>query len=328
MTPFAAELAARDADVARVRERMRARLGGPALVGEIGGGVLEGGKRLRAVVCLLSGRLCGLDPRAADEAAAGVELIHAATLLHDDVVDDAPTRRTRPTANRVHGSAAAVLVGDFLYSRASQIFAELGSLRMLSRVADATNRLAEGEVLQLLARREPSLDEEKYFAVIERKTANLFEVAAASGAILSGMTEREAALSEYGLRLGRAFQMVDDCLDYEGEGAETGKEIGRDFAEGQITLPVILALSRTDAKTRGRLLSGWREGDAGAFGEALRLTRETGALSESRARAASEADLAAKALEKISDGGSGGSGAGREIEALAKLSRLSAGRRA
>ena len=325
MTPFAAELAARDGEVARVRERMRARLGGPALVGEIGGGVLEGGKRLRAVVCLLSGRLCGLASDAAETAAAGVELIHAATLLHDDVVDDAPTRRARPTANRVHGSAAAVLVGDFLYSRASQIFAELGSLRMLSRVADATNRLAEGEVLQLLARREPVLDEEKYFAVIERKTANLFEVAAASGAILSGMTEREGALSEYGLRLGRAFQMVDDCLDYEGEGAETGKEIGRDFAEGQITLPVILALSRADAKTREHLLSGWREGDAGAFSEALRLTRETGALSAVRARAASESDLAAQALQKISNEGDEGK---TEIEALSKLARLSADRRA
>ena len=321
MTPFAVELEKREADVARVRERMRLRLGGPPLVGEIGGAVLTGGKRLRAVVCVLSGRLCGLDPKVADEAAAGVELIHAATLLHDDVVDDAPTRRTRPTANRLHGSAAAVLVGDFLYSRASQIFAELGNLRMLSRVADATNRLAEGEVLQLLSRRAPDLDEEKYFAVIERKTANLFEVAAAGGAILSGMRSREAALSEYGLRLGRAFQMVDDCLDYEGEGAETGKEIGRDFAEGQITLPVIMALSRADERTRRRLLDGWSSGEEWAFGEALRLTRETGALADARRRAEVEAGLAAKALEKIPDNG-------RALRTLAKLAKLSAGRRA
>ena len=321
MTPFFAELERYDAEVSRVRERMRLRLGGPALVGEIGGAVLQGGKRLRAVVCLLSGRLCGLDPSTADEAAAGVELIHSATLLHDDVVDDAPTRRTRPTANRIHGSAAAVLVGDFLYSRASQIFAELGNVRMLSRVADATNRLAEGEVLQLLARRDPELDEEKYFAVIERKTANLFEVAAASGAILSGMDSREGALSEYGRRLGRAFQIVDDCLDYEGDGLETGKEIGRDFAEGQMTLPVILALSRADEGVRGRLLEGWRAGDGGAFEEALKLARETGALAESRSRAESEADLAMKALEGIAGGG-------EELKALAELARLSAGRRA
>ena len=321
MTPFLAELGKYDADVRRVRERMRLRLGGPALVGEIGGSVLEGGKRLRAVVCLLSGRLCGLDMAVADEAAAGVELIHSATLLHDDVVDDAPTRRTRPTANRVHGSAAAVLVGDFLYSRASQIFAELGNVRMLSRVADATNRLAEGEVLQLLSRRDPELDEEKYFAVIERKTANLFEVASASGAILSGMDSREEALSEYGRRLGRAFQIVDDCLDYEGEGLETGKEIGRDFAEGQITLPVILALLRADSGTRDRLMAGWRAGENGAFDEALELTRKTGALAESRRRAEEEAALAVKALECVSDGG-------EELKALAELARLSAGRRA
>ena len=324
MTPFASELEKHEPDAARVRLRMRARLGGPALVGEIGGAALEGGKRLRAVVCVLSGRLCGADPAVMDEAAAGVELIHAATLLHDDVVDDAPTRRTRPTANRLHGSAAAVLVGDFLYSRASQIFAELGNLRMLARIADATNRLAEGEVLQLLARRHPELDEEKYFAVIERKTANLFEAASAGGAILSGRDGWENGLAEYGRRLGRAFQIVDDCLDYEGEGAETGKEIGRDFAEGQMTLPALLALSRAGVGARERLLRGWRSGDADSFGEALRLARETGALAESRGRAESEAALAAQSLEAIAAEG----GDAKVLEALTALAKLSAGRRA
>ena len=324
MTPFAAELEKYEPDAARVRARMRARLGGPPLVGEIGGAALEGGKRLRAVVCVLSGRLCGAAAAMIDEAAAGVELIHAATLLHDDVVDDAPTRRTRPTANRLHGSAAAVLVGDFLYSRASQIFAELGNVRMLVRIADATNRLAEGEVLQLLSRRDPELDEGKYFAVIERKTANLFEAAAAAGAILSGRGGWESGLAEYGRRLGRGFQIVDDCLDYEGEDAETGKEIGRDFAEGQMTLPVILALSRAASEVRGRLLRGWRLGDADAFGETLRLTRETGALAESRERAATEAGLAARALEGIAGEG----GDAETLAALAALAKLSAGRRA
>ena len=325
-TAFATELEKHDAEVARVRARMRARLGGPPLVGEIGGAALEGGKRLRAVVSLLSARLCGARSDAADEAAAAIELIHAATLLHDDVVDDAPTRRRRPTANRLHGSAAAVLVGDFLYSRASQMFAELGNVKMLQRIADATNKLAEGEVLQLLARRDPAVSEAKYFAVIERKTANLFEAAAAGGAILSGTDSRESPLAEYGRRLGRAFQMVDDCLDYEGEGGETGKAIGRDFAEGQMTLPVIIALSRTDEATRSRLSSGWRDGDESAFAETLRLTRETGALLEARMRAKSETEMAVAALKPIaSDKLPGDKSA---LESLSSLAKLSADRRA
>ena len=178
--------------------------------------------------------------------------------------------------------------------------------------------------MQLLSRRDPELDEGKYFAVIERKTANLFEAAAAAGAILSGRDGWESGLAEYGRRLGRGFQIVDDCLDYEGEDAETGKEIGRDFAEGQMTLPVILALSRAASDVRGRLLRGWRLGEADAFGETLRLTRETGALAESRERAAAEAGLAARALEEIAGDG----GDAETLAALAALAKLSAGRRA
>ena len=187
------------------------------------------------------------------------------------------------------------LVGDFLYSRASQLLARLGSVRLLQRMTDATNRLSEGELLQLLARRSGNISEEMYFSVIERKTANLFEIAAAGPAILAGQPAAEKALSEYGKRLGLAFQLVDDCLDYEG--GDTGKEVGRDFSEGKMTLPVILALAKMPEDARARMIEGWRIGGDSIFAETLRQTRQSGALLDTRARAQTEAEAAAVALE-------------------------------
>ena len=270
------------------------------LISEIGSRQLAGGKKLRALITLLSGRLCMLTQKESEKMAIAIELIHAATLLHDDVVDDADTRRRQRSFNRVYGNAAAVLVGDFLYSRASQIFSEIGNLRLLKRVADATNRLSEGEVLQLIRRGDPEMSEESYFAIIKRKTANLFEIAAAGPAILAKDEEMEKNLSEFGKHLGIAFQLVDDCLDYEGEDDKTGKALGRDFAEGKMTLPVILAFADMEPTKRKSLLVDWQAG--GDFNDILRLLRETGALNATRQRAQQEVNRALAAIERCPPG--------------------------
>ncbi|MBE8157991.1 MAG: polyprenyl synthetase family protein, partial [Betaproteobacteria bacterium] len=251
MSGLAAELAHYDNDVRRIIRTARrlARSDAP-LAAAIGRRQMAGGKRLRAVVALLCGRLCGQPDALNDKIAIGIEIIHMATLLHDDVVDDAPMRRRRSTANRMYGNAAAVLVGDFLYSRASQIFAEIGSLPLLAWIAKATNGLAEGEIMQL-ERAGKLMDERAYFDIIGRKTANLFESAAAAAALAGGRPP--AALAGYGRHLGTAFQLIDDCLDYAGLDGETGKKIGADFAEGKMTLPAILALAKTGAAERQKM---------------------------------------------------------------------------
>jgi octaprenyl-diphosphate synthase len=232
-----------EADLARLRLAMRAEVEAEVpLIADVGAHTLRGGKRLRAAVALLSARICGVEAETRIQVAAAIEFIHSATLLHDDVVDEAPRRRRHASANSVFGNAAAVLVGDFLYSRASQMLAATGSARMLARIADATNRLAEGEVLQLVGRGAAGFSKDDYLQIVERKTANLFQVAAAAGAILGGKSEWEAPLGEFGRRLGIGFQMIDDCLDYAADGTDTGKEPGRDFAEGKITLPLLCAM--------------------------------------------------------------------------------------
>ncbi|MGI9338122.1 MAG: polyprenyl synthetase family protein, partial [Gammaproteobacteria bacterium] len=237
MTSFAATLSAFDGNISRLNAHMRGCLHTEvSMAADIIMRQLAGGKRLRAVITMLSAKLCGLPQERGMEMATAIEFIHTATLLHDDVVDDADTRRRQAAANRIYGNAAAVLVGDFLYSRASQLLARMGSVRLLEKMTDATNRLSEGELLQLLARRSGNISREMYFSVIERKTANLFEIAAAGPAIYARQPAAEKALGEYGRRLGLAFQLVDDCLDYEG--GDTGKEVGRDFCEGKMTLPV------------------------------------------------------------------------------------------
>ncbi len=261
---------------------------------------LTGGKRLRAIVALLAGRLCAVPAAAADQTAIAIEFIHTATLLHDDVVDEAPMRRHLPAVARVYGNAAAILAGDFLYSRASQLLAQMNNLLLLQRVADATNKLAEGELLQLINRGKPDMEEKTYYSIIRRKTANLFSVAAAAAAIIS---ERDdAPLSRYGEKLGIAFQLVDDCLDYEGEGATLGKKIGADFSEGKVTLPIILMLARVDAAKRTQLLQEWQQQEtADNFAQTIALLNETGALTAVREIAQQNVQEAIVALDCYPD---------------------------
>ena len=282
-------------DLHRLRQVMRANLSSDvSLISEMENDYLIGGKRVRAIVALLSARLCGLDEKTGDIIAAATEFIHTATLLHDDVVDDSNIRRHQPAARRVYGNAAAVLAGDFLYSRASQLFAQLNNTALLQCVATATNRLAEGEILQLLNRGKPNMDEDAYFAIIRRKTASLFEIAAAAAAHLTG---RDAApLLQYGGELGVTFQLVDDCLDYASDADATGKKIGADFAEGKMTLPAILMLKKMDDANRDRLLQQWSDGRGDSFTDMLRLVRDTGALDDALARARARAQRAADAL--------------------------------
>jgi octaprenyl-diphosphate synthase len=206
-----------------------------------------GGKRLRPALVLLAARACGYDGDKHYTLAAVVEMIHTATLLHDDVVDESKLRRGHATANATFGNAASVLVGDFLYSRAFQLMVGVGSVRVLEILSEATNVIAEGEVMQLMNSGNPNLDESAYLTVIQRKTAKLFEAAAQLGAVLGGASaEREAALARYGMHLGTSFQLVDDVLDYRGEQSAIGKNPGDDLAEGKMTLPLIRAIAVGD----------------------------------------------------------------------------------
>jgi len=202
-----------------------------------------GGKRMRPALVLLAAGAMGYQGRQHHDLAAVVEFIHTATLLHDDVVDESALRRGRDTANAMFGNAASVLVGDFLYSRAFQMMVEVDEMRVMRVLSDATNVIAEGEVLQLMNCHDADVDEQRYLQVIRYKTAKLFEAAAQLGAILGGATpEVERALADYGMHLGTAFQLVDDVLDYSGEEADTGKALGDDLAEGKPTLPLIYVM--------------------------------------------------------------------------------------
>ncbi len=220
--------------------------------------VSAGGKRLRPLLVFLAAK--AIKPEAstkkAIDLAATIELIHTATLLHDDVVDDSDLRRGRPTANAEFGNPASVLVGDFLYSRAFQVMVGTGNMRVLQIVAEATNRIAEGEVMQLMALGNLDLTEGDYMAVIEAKTAKLFEAAGALGAIaVDADASGERMMAEYARRLGVAFQIADDVLDYRGDAGSLGKSLGDDLAEGKLTLPIILALARTSSAERQWLCS-------------------------------------------------------------------------
>ena len=252
MLPFLAPVAA---DMRRVDAVIRARLGSDvALVRQVAEYIVAGGgKRLRPALVLLSAGACGYPGgagrRAATcELAAVVEFIHTATLLHDDVVDESELRRGRSTANAEFGNAASVLVGDFLYSRAFQMMLGVDSMRVMQVLADATNTIAEGEVLQLMNCHDPEVDEARYLEVIRRKTAKLFEAAARLGAVLAARRAAvEAGLAEYGMHLGTAFQLIDDVLDYSGDAAAIGKSLGDDLAEGKPTLPLIRAMASGSA---------------------------------------------------------------------------------
>jgi octaprenyl-diphosphate synthase len=261
----------------------------------------SGGKRLRPALLLLAAGATGYRGGPTQhELAAVVEFIHTATLLHDDVVDESELRRGRRTANAAFGNPASVLVGDFLYSRAFQMMVGLANMRVMEVLAEATNTIAEGEVLQLLNVHNPDTDEEAYLEVIRRKTAKLFEAAARLGGILGGAPRPiEDGLAAYGQHVGAAFQLLDDVLDYSGDLAEIGKNLGDDLNEGKPTLPLIHAMrkgSRAQAEVVRRAVeSGGREG----FDDVLATIRDTGALDYTRAQAAREADTARAAIAAL-----------------------------
>ena len=262
--------------------------------------IQSGGKRLRPALVLLSAGALGYRGTHHHELASVVEFIHTATLLHDDVVDESALRRGRETANAAYGNAASVLVGDFLYSRAFQMMVDVGNMRVMSVLSNATNVIAEGEVLQLMNCHDADVDEERYLQVIRYKTAKLFEAAAQLGAIIGGASpEVEQGLAAYGMHLGTAFQIVDDVLDYSGEEAETGKHLGDDLAEGKPTLPLIHVMRRGTpeqaACVRHAIESGGREDFAGV----LAAIQATGALEHSVAQAKAEAERASAALSAL-----------------------------
>lgn len=289
-------------DMAEVDQVIAQRLAsGVPLVGEVARYIISaGGKRLRPVLLLLSCGALGYHGAQRHQLAAVVEFIHTATLLHDDVVDESTLRRGRPTANQSFGNPASVLVGDFLYSRAFQMMVEAGSMRVMEILAEATNVIAEGEVLQLMNMHDASIDEEGYLRVIRSKTAKLFEASARLGAILAGSTpELEAACAEYGQALGTAFQVIDDVLDYEGNTAEMGKNLGDDLREGKITLPLILAMQRGTAAQQQTVREAIETGSEERLSDIVAIVRESGALAATHRAATAEAQRAIDAAMKL-----------------------------
>lgn len=261
-----------------------------------------GGKRLRPALVLLAAGAMGYAGRHHHELAAVVEFIHTATLLHDDVVDESALRRGRDTANAMFGNAASVLVGDFLYSRAFQMMVEVDDMRVMRVLSDATNVIAEGEVLQLMNCHDADVDEQRYLQVIRYKTAKLFEAAAQLGAILGGAApDTERALADYGMHLGTAFQLVDDVLDYSGHEEDTGKHLGDDLAEGKPTLPLIYVMQHGTPEQAACVRRAIEEGGRDDFVAVLDAIHATGALSHARRQAELEAERAREAIRSLRD---------------------------
>ena len=262
----------------------------------------SGGKRLRPALVILSAGAFNYPGKYHHNLAAVVEFIHTATLLHDDVVDESELRRNKETANALFGNAASVLVGDFLYSRAFQMMVEVDNMRIMQVLADATNTIAEGEVLQLLNCKDPDVDEENYLQVIRFKTAKLFEAATRLGAILGNATpEEEEALAIYGMHLGTAFQLIDDLLDYSGDNQDTGKNLGDDLAEGKPTLPLIYAM-RAGTKAQADVIrKAIVEGGSDGFQPVLEVIQQTNALEYARKCAQTEAETASAAIASLPD---------------------------
>ena len=271
------------------------------LVGQVSQYIIAaGGKRLRpALVLLMSGALGYRGPQRLNLAAV-VEFIHTATLLHDDVVDESTLRRGRSTANEVFGNPASVLVGDFLYSRAFQMMVEVGEMRIMETLAEATNVIAEGEVLQLMNMHDAGLTEEGYLRVIRSKTAKLFEASARLAALLAGSSaDVEQHCAEYGQALGTAFQVIDDVLDYDGDVLEMGKNLGDDLREGKVTLPLIIAMQRGTEAERLTIRQAIETGGTGQMAEIIAIVQQTGALQATRDAAAAEALRALNALQTL-----------------------------
>ena len=277
---------------------------GVPLVGQVSRYIISaGGKRLRPALLLLMSGALGFKGPAQYSLATVVEFIHTATLLHDDVVDESSLRRGNATANVTFGNPASVLVGDFLYSRAFQMMVEVGSMRIMSVLSEATNVISEGEVLQLMNMHNAELDEEGYLQVIRSKTAKLFEASARVGAILADASpEIEAACAHYGQALGTAFQVIDDVLDYTGDAAVMGKNLGDDLREGKATLPLIAAMQRGNAKQRELVKVAIENGDVTAIDAVVEIVRATGALDVARKAASDEAARAIAAAGLLPDG--------------------------
>jgi octaprenyl-diphosphate synthase len=259
--------------------------------------VSAGGKRIRPRLVLLVANALGFTGDEQYTLAATVEFIHTATLLHDDVVDESSLRRGRKTANAVFGNAASVLVGDFLYSRAFQMMVSVNNLRVLDILADATNVIAEGEVLQLMNMHDPDLAVEEYLRVIRSKTAKLFEASARLGAVLAQAdSTTEIACANYGRSLGTAFQLVDDLLDYDGDTHELGKNVGDDLREGKPTLPLLVAMARGTEAECALIRHAIEHGEVNRLHEVVLAVRRTGALDAAREVARGEADVARSCL--------------------------------
>jgi octaprenyl-diphosphate synthase len=293
-----------EADLRSVDDVIRARLKSAVpLVDRVAEHIVSGGgKRLRPLLVVLAARACGYEGSAHVEAAAFIEFIHTATLLHDDVVDGSSLRRGRDTANEVFGNPASVLVGDFVYSRAFQMMAALASQPVMEIMAQATNVIAEGEVLQLMNAHDPDTTEQRYLEVIYRKTARLFEAGAEVAAVLAGSEpRRRRALAAYGRHLGTAYQLVDDVLDYRSNPQERGKNLGDDLAEGKPTLPLIHALKHGSDHQRSAIREAIRQGGVSQLEPMVAAIEATGGLEYAARLAGEERDQALACLEVLPD---------------------------
>ena len=299
-TPTALERVAADMQV--VDGVIRQQLGSEVpLVGEVANYIIgAGGKRVRPALLLLMCQALGCTDARRHSLAAVVEFIHTATLLHDDVVDESALRRGRDTANHLFGNAASVLVGDFLYSRAFQMMVQAGLMRVMDVLADATNVIAEGEVLQLMQMHDAALDQAAYLRVIRAKTAKLFEASARLAAILAGSdAATEAHCADYGQSLGAAFQVIDDVLDYEGDVAEMGKSLGDDLREGKVTLPLICTLQRCSTADATLIRTAIEHGNSEHLPQIIEIVRRSGGLADARRAAQAQAQRAKAAAQTL-----------------------------
>ncbi|MBC8027767.1 MAG: octaprenyl diphosphate synthase [Steroidobacteraceae bacterium] len=291
-----------EADLAAVDTMIRARLKSAVpLVDQVAEHIIGGGgKRLRPLLCVLAGRACGIESDKHIEAAAFIEFVHTATLLHDDVVDGSQKRRGRATANNIFGNQASVLVGDFVYSRAFQMMATVGSQRVMEIMSDATNVIAEGEVLQLMNAHDPETTEQRYLEVIYRKTGRLFEAGAEVAAVLANApVPHQVALSRYGKHLGTAYQLVDDVLDYRSDPATRGKNLGDDLAEGKPTLPLLHALRHGNEEQRALIRLAIEQGGLAHLGPIVEAIETSGGLDYAISFAQRETAQALTALEAL-----------------------------
>ncbi len=273
------------------------------LIKEVGEYIVgSGGKRLRPLVSILSARACGYTGAQHVDVAAIIEFLHTATLLHDDVVDESGMRRGRPTVNAVWGNAASVLVGDFLISRSFQLVVAVGNRHLMDILADSTNIISEGEVLQLINCRDPDTSEERYMRVIHHKTAKMFESAAETGAVLGDAGDDpalRAALAAYGRHLGIAFQLVDDVLDYVGDADELGKNVGDDLAEGKPTLPLIYTIREGSPAQANMIKQAILSGGLDKLEEIVTTVQQSGGLQYTIEKARQQTALAIQSLEAV-----------------------------